>query len=171
MLERKDVFTIKGNPVTLVGPELKPGDRAPEFELRTPTGMVRLGDSKGQVRLLSVVPAIDTGVCTAQTKKFNDQLANLAGKLKPYTISVDLPPSQNRFCGENDIANMETLSDHFDLNFGDAYGLHIKEKRQLARAVIVVDRNDKIAYFQLVPEMAQEPDYDEAMAALKRAIG
>ena len=161
---------MKGNPLTLVGPELRVGDKAPAFTI-IDRGMkpVSLSDSAGQVRLLSVVTSLDTSICNTQTKTFNDKLASV-GNLKKYTISVDLPTAQGRFCSENHTDNFEFLSDHRDVSFGTAYGLLVKELRQLARSVFVVDRNDRISYIQVLPEIASEPDYDKALAAVQAAL-
>ncbi|HOP06423.1 MAG TPA: thiol peroxidase [candidate division Zixibacteria bacterium] len=171
-MERSNIIKMKGNPLTLIGPELKPGDPAPDFTLiNKDLSPVKLADSSGKVRLLSVVPSLDTPVCSLQTQRFNKELASLGNAVKSYTISADLPFAQGRFCSEHDITNTETLSDHRDLSFGEKYGLAIKDLRLLGRAVIIVDKNDKISYLQLVPEVTEEPNYDEAMEALKKAVG
>jgi thiol peroxidase len=163
---------MKGNPLTLVGPALKPGDKAPDFALlNNQLQPVKLSNSAGKVRLLSVVPSLDTPVCSIQTQTFDRELAAMGDAVKSYTISADLPFAQGRFCTEHKIANTETLSDHRTLAFGEAYGLAIKDLRLLARAVVVVDKQDKIRYLQLVPEVTQEPDYSKAMAALKETLG
>lgn len=161
---------MKGKPLTLVGPELRVGDKAPAFTM-IDRGMnpVSLSDSAGKVRLLSVLLSLETGICNTQTKKFDDALASIGG-LKNYSISVDLPFTQGRFCNENKTDNFEFLSDHRDVSFGTAYGLLVKEMRVLARAVIVIDKNDRISYIQVLPEIAAEPDYDKAIAAVKAAV-
>ncbi len=170
-MERKDVVTMKGQPLTLEGPELKVGDKAPDFTLLdSQLSPVKLSDSAGEVRFLSVVPSLDTPVCSTQTKTFNERLAAMGGKVKMYTISADLPFAQARFCGENGIDNMVTLSDHREVAFGKDYGLLLKEPRLLARAVMVLDKDNKISYMQLVPEVTAEPDYDAAIEALKKQI-
>ncbi|WP_210364918.1 thiol peroxidase [Bacillus sp. REN3] len=161
--------TFKGNPVTLLGNEVKVGDKAPDFKvLANDLSEVALQDSKGQVRLISVVPSIDTGVCDAQTRRFNEEAAKL-GNVKVLTVSVDLPFAQKRWCGANGIENVQTLSDHRDLSFGEAYGVAIKELRLLARAVFVVDSNDKVTYVQYVSEATDHPDYEGAVEAAKQA--
>ena len=170
-MERPKAITSKGNPLTLLGPELKAGDKAPQFTLLDGSlAPVKLSDSSGKARLLSVVPSLDTGVCSIQTQSFNKKLGELKDKVAAYTISVDLPFAQKRFADEHGISNLTILSDHRDVSFGQAYGLLIKELRLLARAVIFLDINDKISYFQLVPEVGQEPDYDRAVEALKKVI-
>lgn len=162
-------ITFKGNPVTLLGSEVKVGDQAPDFKvLANDMSEVTLQDSKGQVRLISVVPSLDTGVCDAQTRRFNEEAAKL-DNVKVLTISVDLPFAQKRWCGANGIDIVQTLSDHRELSFGEAYGAAIKELRLLARAVFVVDSNDKVTYVEYVSEATDHPDYDKAVQAAKQA--
>jgi len=170
-MERKDAVTMGGNPITLIGPELKPGDKAPEFTLLDNSlNPVTLADSSGKVRLLSVVASLDTSTCSTQTQGFNKEMAALGDKVASYTISADLPFAQGRFCGEHKIDNMKTLSDHRELSFGESYGLAIKDMRLLSRAVIVVDKDDTIRYMQTVSEVSQEPDYSKALDAIKEAL-
>ena len=170
-MERTNVVTSKGNPVTLVGPELKVGDKAPEFSLTNGTpSPVKLSDSAGKPRLMSVVPSLDTGVCSLQTRTFNQKVGELADKVGLYTISVDLPFAQSRFREEHNIDNFQILSDHAQTSFGTDYGLLIKEARLLARAVLVVGKDDTITYIQVVPEVSTEPDYESALAALKKLV-
>jgi len=168
MEERKGIATSKSNPVTLVGPEIKVGDKAPDFRLLT-TEMTEVGlsESKGRVRLLSVVPSLDTPVCDLQTQRFEDE----AGKLKDvviYTISMDLPFAQARYCGAHNITNLQTLSDHREASFGVAYGVLIKELRLLSRAVFVVDRDDIVRYVEYVKEITKHPEYDSALETLRK---
>ncbi|MEW8972183.1 thiol peroxidase [Mesobacillus sp. LC4] len=161
--------TFKGNPVTLLGNEVKVGDQAPDFKvLANDLSEVTLQDSKGQVRLISVVPSLDTGVCDAQTRRFNEETANL-GNVKILTVSVDLPFAQKRWCGAAGIDKVQTLSDHRELSFGEAYGVAIKELRLLARAVFVVDSNDKVTYVEYVSEATDHPNYEAAIEAAKQA--
>lgn len=168
VVERQGAFQFKG-PVTLLGPELKAGDSAPDFTvLANDLTPVTLADSKGVVRIISVVPSLDTGVCDAQTRRFNEEAAKLDG-VKVLTISVDLPFAQARWCGAAGIENVQTLSDHRDLSFGLAYGVVIKEHRLLSRAVFVIDANDKITYAEYVPAAGQHPNYEAAIAAAKAA--
>ncbi|MFS0636656.1 thiol peroxidase [Mesobacillus foraminis] len=162
-------ITFKGNPVTLLGNEVKVGDQAPNFTvLANDLSEVTLQDSKGTVRLISVVPSIDTGVCDAQTRRFNEEAAKL-DNVKVLTVSVDLPFAQKRWCGANGIDNVQTLSDHRDLSFGEAYGVAIQELRLLARAVFVVDSNDKVTYAEYVSEATNHPDYEAAVQAAGQA--
>ncbi|MBT2643971.1 thiol peroxidase [Bacillus sp. ISL-41] len=161
--------TFKGNPVTLLGNEVKVGDQAPDFKvLANDLSEVTLQDSKGQVRLISVVPSLDTGVCDAQTRRFNEEAANL-DNVKILTVSVDLPFAQKRWCGAAGIDNVQTLSDHRELSFGEAFGVAIKELRLLARAVFVVDSNDKVTYVEYVSEATDHPDYEAAVEAAQQA--
>lgn len=161
--------TFKGNPVTLLGNEVKVGDQAPDFKvLANDLSEVTLQNSKGQVRLISVVPSLDTGVCDAQTRRFNEEAANL-DNVKILTVSVDLPFAQKRWCGAAGIEKVQTLSDHRELSFGEAYGVAIKELRLLARAVFVVDSNDKVTYAEYVSEATDHPNYEAAVEAAKQA--
>lgn len=176
MTKRPDAVTFKGNPLTLVGPELKPGDKAPDFvcfRFLPDKGLVKvtLADAlSGKPTLFSVVPSLDTPVCSTQTQKFNAALAELAGKVNCYTVSVDLPFAQNRFCNTCNITNSIPLSDYQERSFGQAYGVLIDELKLLARSVFVVDKNGVIRYCQIVPEVTREPDYDKALAALKSLL-
>lgn len=169
--ERTGVVTMKGNPMTLVGPELKAGDSAPDFSvLDQGLQPVTLASSKGKVRLFSVVPSLDTPVCSVQTKRFGDELAKLPDNVEVLTVSADLPFAQKRWCAAESV-NASTLSDHRDVSFGEAYGVLIKELRILTRAIFVVDGADKVSYVQIVPEIATEPDYDAALKAVQDAVG
>ena len=161
--------TFAGNPVTLLGNQLQVGEKAPNFTvLSNDLSEVTLNDSKGYVRLISVVPSIDTGVCDAQTRRFNEEAAKL-DNVKVLTVSVDLPFAQSRWCGSNGIENVQTLSDHRDLSFGEAFGVAIKELRLLARAVFVVDSNDVVTYGEYVNEVTEHPNYEAAIEAVKAA--
>jgi thiol peroxidase len=169
-VERHGAITFKGNPVTLIGPEIKVGDQAPNFTvLANDLSPVTLDDSKGSVRIISVVPSLDTGVCDMQTRRFNEEAGKLPG-VKVLTISVDLPFAQKRWCGAAGVEHVQTLSDHRDLSFGTAYGVVIKELRLLARAVFVVDKNDKVVHAEYVAEATQHPNYEAAILAAKAAL-
>ena len=160
--------TFKQGPVTLVGNEVKVGDKAPDFTvLANDLSPVSLSNSEGKIRLISVVPSLDTGVCDAQTRKFNEVAAGLGEDVVILTVSVDLPFAQKRWCGANGIESVQTLSDHRDLSFGEAYGVHIQELRLLTRAVFVVDQNNKVVYVEYVPEATDHPNYDAAIEAVK----
>lgn len=161
-------ITFKGNPVTLLGEEVKVGDQAPSFTvLANDLSEKTLNDYSG-VKLISVVPSLDTGVCDAQTRRFNEE-ADKLGNVKVLTVSMDLPFAQKRWCGANGIENVETLSDHREASFGKAYGALIEELRLLARSVFVVDSSNKVTYVQYVPEATDHPDYESALQAAKEA--
>jgi thiol peroxidase len=167
-MERPGATTMRGNPMTLIGPELKQGDAAPDFTA-IDSGMktVTLADTGHKVRIFSVVPSLDTPVCDAQTKRFNDEVANLPD-VEVFTISADLPFAQKRWCGAFGVNNIKMLSDHKEASFGEHYGTLIKELRILSRAIFVVDENNKIRHAEYVKEVADHPDYE---AALKAAQG
>ena len=170
MTERAAAVTLKGNPMTLVGDELKVGDKAPDFTLKAvDMSDTTLGDFTGKVKIISIVPSLDTPVCDTQTRKFNEQAGSLDGVVV-LTVSVDLPMAQKRWCGAAGVENVVCLSDYKDHSFGKAYGVRIKEVGLLARQVMVVDKDDTIKYIELVPEVAQEPDYDAALAAAKGLV-
>ncbi|SDH73729.1 thiol peroxidase [Alteribacillus bidgolensis] len=162
-------ITFKENPVTLLGEEVKPGDKAPDFKvLANDLSEVTLADTKGKVRLISVVPSVDTGVCDQQTRRFNEEAANLDG-VEVITISVDLPFAQKRWCAAAGIDNLQVLSDHRDLSFGKNYGVAIEELRLLARSIFVIDSNDEVTYTEYVSEATNHPDYEAAVNAAKEA--
>jgi thioredoxin-dependent peroxiredoxin len=166
-IERKNATTLKGNPFTLVGPEIKVGQKAPDFTaLAGDLTPVTLASSKGKTRLLISVPSLDTPVCDAETRRFNEESAKLSG-VETLVISVDLPFAQGRFCQTAGIKNLKCLSDHRDVSFGKAYGTLIKELRLLARAIFIVDATDTVQYVEYVKEVANHPNYDAALSALK----
>src|SRR6478672_3012441 len=166
-MERAGATTMKGKPLTLVGPELKPGDRAPDFSM-VDNGLkpVTLGDTGSTVRIFSVVPSLDTPVCDAQTKRFNEEAASLPG-VEIYTVSMDLPFAQKRWCGAFGVDNVKMVSDHKSGSFGEHYGTLIKELRIESRAIFVVDKNDVIRHAEYVKEVADHPDYESAMKIAK----
>ena len=171
MTEREGATTFKGSPLTLVGPELKPGDKAPDFEaVDTTMKPVRLADTAGKVRVFSVVPSLDTPVCDMQTKRFNDEAAKL-DNIEFYTVSVDLPFAQRRWCDAFAVDKVKMLSDHRDASFGMAYGTLIKDWRMESRALFVIDKDGKIAHAEYVKEVADHPDYDAALAKAKEIAG
>ncbi|OOE13904.1 thiol peroxidase [Fictibacillus arsenicus] len=162
-------ITFKDKPVTLLGKQLKAGDQAPDFKvLANDLSEVTLADSKGTVRLIAAVPSVDTGVCDAEVRRFNEEASKL-GNVKVLTISVDLPFAQKRWCAAAGIENVQTLSDHRDLSFGKAYGVAIEELRLLARSVFVIDSSDKITYVEYVDEVTSHPNYEAAIEAAKAA--
>ncbi|KPK85057.1 MAG: hypothetical protein AMJ81_04220 [Phycisphaerae bacterium SM23_33] len=168
MMERAGAVTFKGSPLTLVGPELKPGEAAPDFRLLD-NGLneVSLSDFAGKRIVLASVPSLDTAVCDTETRRFNQLAADLGPNVVVLTVSMDLPFAQKRWCGAAGIERVVTLSDHRTAAFGAAYGVLIKQLRLLARAVFVVDAGGVIRYIQLVREMTEEPDYDAALKAVR----
>ncbi|MBI4334088.1 MAG: thiol peroxidase [Chloroflexi bacterium] len=170
-MDRKDALTIKGKPYTLVGPELRAGQKAPDFNL---TGIdmkqVKLSDSTGKIRLLSVVHSVDTPVCDLQTRRFEEEAARLTDVVI-YTISMDLPFAQARYCSAHSIKNLKTLSDYREASFGEAYGVLIQGMRLLSRAIFIIDGEGKVRYAQYVRELTEHPDYDKALQALKDLAG
>jgi thiol peroxidase len=162
-------MTLRGNPFTLIGPELKLGDAAPDFTL-VDNGLkpVTLKDTGSQVRIISVVPSLDTPVCDAQTKRFNDEVAKLPGVVI-LAVSMDLPFAQKRWCGAFGVDNVKTLSDHKDASFGSHYGTLIKELRLESRAIFVVDSRNQIRYVEYVKEMTDYPNYEAALSAARSA--
>jgi thioredoxin-dependent peroxiredoxin len=174
MEKRAAAVTFKGNPKTLIGPALKAGDKAPDFATVSNTlEIIKLASTPGKGRLFSVVPSLDTPVCSKQTHKFDTEMAALKDKVACYTISLDMPFAQKRFCAAESIANMQTLSDTHDHSFGQQYGVLIEGLPMplLTRAVFVVDKDNKITYCEYVPEVTSEPNYDKALEALKAVAG
>jgi thiol peroxidase len=167
MAERKGLVTLKGNPVTLVGKEVKVGDAAPDVTLvDNDLKLVALSAFRGKVVILSSVPSLDTPVCDIETRRFNEEAAKMGDGVAVLTLSMDLPFAQKRWCGAHGIERVRTLSDHRDAAFGTAYGVLIKELRLLARAVFVVDRQGTVRHIQLVKELATEPDYAAVLKAV-----
>ncbi|RMG96481.1 MAG: thiol peroxidase [Chloroflexi bacterium] len=170
--ERYGAVTIKGKPLTVLGEPVSVGDKAPDFTLvANDMSKVTLADSAGKVRLISVVPSLDTGICDAQTRRMNEEAAKLGDNVVVLTVSAEHPFNQRRWCGAAGIDRVQVLSDHMDMNFGLAYGTYIKEWRLEQRAIFVVDANDTIVYVEYVPEIAQHPDYEAALAAVSEVAG
>ena len=171
MNERTGLVTMKGNPVTLLGNEIKVGDAAPDFEVvDTSLAPVKFSSFRGKVCVLSGVPSLDTPVCDMETRRFNSEAAQLADDVEILTISMDLPFAQARWCGAAGVTRVKTLSDHRDAAFGTAYGVLIKGLRLLARAVFVVDRQGVVRHLELVKEIASEPDYAAVLDAVKKCL-
>jgi thiol peroxidase len=171
MEKRAKAVTFKGAPYTLVGPQLKPGTKAPDFTCLNVLELFKLGNTPARTRLFSVVPSLDTPVCSQQTKKFDEAVASLKDKVACYTISLDLPFAQKRFCTAEHVTNMTSLSDVHNHSFGQNYGVLIEglPLALLSRAVFVVDKNGAITYAEYVPEVGAHPNYDAALAALQAA--
>lgn len=170
-MERTNLITFKGSPLTLVGKELQVGQKAPDATL-TDTGMspVKLSSYAGKITVISCVPSLDTGVCDTQTRKFNEKAVDLGKDVVILTISLDLPFGQKRWCGAAGIDRVKTLSDYKSAAFAESYGLLIKEWHLLARAVIVLDKSQIVRYIQIVPEISTEPDYDAVIKAVKSLL-
>jgi thiol peroxidase len=164
--------TFKGGPVNVVGPAIKAGDNAPDFECVTGLEVKNLASTPKKARLFSVVPSLDTGVCSAQTKKFDESLGALKDQVAAYTVSLDLPFAQGRFCTAEKVNNMQNLSDVRNQSFGKNWGVLLEGLPipLLTRAVFVVDKNNKVTYAEYVPEVTNHPDYDKAIEALKAAV-
>jgi thioredoxin-dependent peroxiredoxin len=169
--ERIGAATFHGKPLTLIGTKLRVGDSAPDFILnRDLVTEVSLTDYAGKIKLISVVPSLDTGVCDAQTRRFNMEAASLGEKVIILTISVDLPFAQSRWCGAAGVDKVVTLSDYKTRSFGQAYGVLIKEFQLDMRSIFVLDTDNKITYIEYLKEMSEHPDYDEALAAVKALL-
>ncbi len=168
--ERPGATTLRGNPFTLVGPELKVGDDAPNFEVvDSSLQVVTLGTTGSGVRIFSVVPSLDTPVCDAQTKRFEETAAKLPD-LSIYSVSMDLPFAQKRWCTTFGVDHVKMLSDHRTGSFGEQYGTLIKELRIESRAIFVVGKDNKIKYVEYVKEVGEHPDYDATLAAVEAAV-
>ena len=166
-MERPGATTLRGNPMTLLGPELKAGQKAPDFEVVSdslqPVSLEKTGQA---VRIFSVVPSLDTPVCDAQTRRFNEEAAKMPG-VDIYTVSMDLPFAQKRWCGAYGIDKVKMLSDHRNGSFGEHYGTLIKELRIESRAIFVVDKENTVKHVEYVKEVADHPNYEAALAAAR----
>ncbi len=167
--ERNNLVTMKGNPLTLLGPDLKIGQALPECVLvANDLSEVKLSSFKGKRCLISIVPSLDTGICDIQTKRFNVEADKLFSDVVMLTVSMDLPFAQKRWCGAANVTQVKTLSDHREASLGNAFGLLIKGLRLLARTIVVVDSNGVVQYIEIVKELTTEPNYDAALAALAK---
>lgn len=172
MKERKNVITMKGNPLTLLGEELKVGSPAPDFELVDKSlATVKFSSFRGKVCIITSLPSLDTSVCDIMTRRFNETATALGPNVVVLAVSMDLPFAQSRWCGAAGVKNIQVLSDHREASFGRAFGVLIKELRLLARAVFVVDVRGIIRYIELVGELASEPDYEQALNATRQLLG
>lgn len=172
MAERTGLITSKGSPLTLLGNEVKVGQKAPDAELvANDLSLARVSSlCAGKACLLTSVPSLDTSVCDMETRRFNEEAGRLGGDVVVLTVSMDLPFAQKRWCGAAGVQNVQTLSDYRQAAFGNAYGVLIKELRLLARAVFVLDKQGIIRYVELVKEVASEPNYDVALTAAKKLL-
>lgn len=168
MKERKGIVTVEGNPLTLLGKELKVGDMAPDVELlNNDLKPVKLSSYRGKICIISAVPSLDTPVCDTETRRFNKEAEKLTN-VEVLTVSMDLPFAQKRWCGLAGISRVTTLSDHRDASFGNSYGVLIKELRLLSRTIFVVDKEGAIRYIHTVKEITREPDYDAVLKEVKK---
>jgi thiol peroxidase len=170
-VERRNIVTMKGTPLTLIGPAIKVGDKAPDFAvLSKELEEVSLKDFQGKVKIISVTPSLDTSVCDMQARRFNQEASQLGDNIVVFNISMDLPFAISRFCTAAGIDKVTVLSDHRDATFGASYGVLIKELRLLARAIFVIDKNDIISYQEIVPELTNPPDFTCPLALAKRLV-
>lgn len=168
MSERSGLVTMRGNPVTLLGEEIRVGSQTPNFTVvGTDLKPVTFLSFRGKVCIISSVPSLDTPVCDMSTRRFNQEAAALGSDVEILTISMDLPFAQARWCGAAGVDRVKTFSDHRDASFGAAFGVLIKDLRLLTRAVFVVDRNGTLQYSEIVKEIANEPNYEAALEAVK----
>ncbi|NCD24555.1 MAG: thiol peroxidase [Deltaproteobacteria bacterium] len=171
MIRRENVVTFMGNPLVLLGQELRAGMPAPDFSVvDNDLGPVTLADCAGKVTVISAVPSLDTPVCDMETRRFNQEAQALGDAVKVLTVSMDLPFAQKRWCGNAGVANVQTVSDYQTASFGQAYGVLIEGLRLLARAIFVVDASGTIVSVQIVPELTHEPDYSAVLDAVKNAL-
>jgi len=170
MTETKNTIKFKGNPLTLVGKRPGVGKPAPDFEvLANDNSPAKLSALQGKVRVICSVPSLDTPVCDMEVRKFNEQATSLGDDVAVLVISMDLPFAQKRWCGAAGVKNVQTLSDHREAQFGNAYGVLIKDLRLLARTVFVVDKKGVIRYIEIVDELSHEPDYEAVLSAVREA--
>jgi len=170
-MERKNAIKVKGNPVTLLGGEIRTGQKAPAFTtLDYNLKEIASSEYDGKIRLIASVPSLDTPVCDTEIHNFNKEAANISKDIIITFISMDLPFAQKRFCQDNDIDNVKTFSDHRDADFGLKYGVLIKELRLLARAIFVIDESGTVKYVEYVSELTSHPDYKAALDALKSVL-
>lgn len=173
MIERPKAVVFGGKELTVLGRQLEAGDQAPEFSVEASNyRKVTLADSAGKVRLISVVPSLDTSVCDAQTRRFNQEADNFGDDVEILTISAEHTINQKRWCSYAEVEQIQVLSDHVDMNFGNAYGTHIRDRRLEQRSIFVVDKSDTIVYTEYIRQTGQLPDFDKALeAALEAAKG
>ncbi len=168
-MERKGLVSFKGSPLTLVGTELKVGDKAPDFiVLDNDLNLTGLKSFEGKIKIISVTPSLDTPVCDLQARRFNEEAAKLSPDIVVLNISMDLPFALSRFCSTAGIDRVKTFSDHKEASFGNAYGVLIKELRLLARSIFVVDKDDYIKYIEIVSDITELPNYEKALESARK---
>lgn len=171
MQERTGIVTFKGKPVTLLGPEIRVGDKAPDFQVVDGAlAPVTLSDFRGKVKIFSSVPSLDTPVCDMETRRFNEEAAKLPDKAALITVSLDLPFAQKRWCAAAGVSRVKVLSDYQDRSFAQSYGVLIKELKLLSRSIFIVDSDDVVRYVKHVKEIATEPDYADVLGAIQRSL-
>ena len=169
--ERSGLVAFKGNPMTLLGTEVKVGDKAPDFKVVDNAMQPATLDSfRGKIKIISAVPSLDTPVCDMETRRFNQEADRMPENVVVLTVSMDLPFAQKRWCAAAGVEKVKTLSDFQARSFGPAYGVLIKELQLLARAVFIVDDQDVVRYVEIVPEIAKEPDYGRILEAVKALV-
>ncbi len=167
-MERSRIITMKGKPLTLIGPDIKTGDEAPDFTvIDERLNEVSLRDFAGKTKVISVTPSLDTPVCDLQLRRFNREAASMPQDVVLLNISMDLPFAISRFCSMAGIDQAKALSDHRDASFGTAYGVLIKELRLLARSIFIIDKNNIVRYKEIVAEQSNHPDYEKALKMLR----
>ena len=171
-IERTGLFKVGGKDATILGDDIKVGQKAPEFTAHAPdwSSVKGLADTRGKVRIIAALPSLDTEVCDRETRRFNQEAAALGSDITIFVLSTDLPYAQKRWCGAAGVDQVKTLSDHMAAEFGEKYGTLIKERRTLRRAVFVVDRNDNVTYAAYMPAPGDEPDYEEVLTAAKAEL-
>lgn len=172
MIERTGLLQVGGNDVTIVGPDVKVGDVAPEFNAHSQNWdrVDILKSTSGKVRIIAAVPSLETDVCDKETRRFNEEASSLSEDIVIVTISADLPFTQKRWCGAAGIDRLLVVSDHYDANFGEKYGSLIKERRVLRRAVFVIDKFDKVVYVDYMEALGDEPNYQQVLEAARNAL-
>ena len=171
-MERKGLLELGGQDVTIIGPDAEVGGQASDFTVidNDWNDVKALESTAGKVRILAAIPSLSTGVCDRETRRFNEEASALNADIRVLAISQDLPYTQKNWCGAAGVENVQTLSDQRDAEFGEKYGLLVKERRILRRAVFVVDRDDKIVYADYMAALGDEPDYEAVIAAAKAAL-
>ncbi len=172
MVERYGLIKFAGIDTTVLGEDIKLGDTAPDFFAQGQDWSVNsiLASTKGQVRIIAAVPSLDTSVCDRETRRFNQEAANLSKEISIIVISTDLPITQKKWCGAAEIDQVKVVSDHLEVDFGKKYGCLMKEVRMLRRAVFVVDKNDRVTYAAYMPTNGDEPNYAEVLEAARKAV-
>lgn len=173
IMERTGIFKFRDSDAPVIGPDLQPGQPAPEFTVHTPEfkTVEGLSSTAGKVRIIAALPSLNTAVCDRETRRFNLEAAALGEDVAILVLSTDLPFAIKNWCAAAGVDKVQTLSDHLDANFGEKYGCLLKEQRILRRAVFVVDRAGRITYAAYMPALGVEPDYEQVLSAARAALG